>query len=116
MRLLQGWIVLAVAIALTVWLFPGIDVDWHLGVYLWIALVFAVVNLLLGPVLRALSLPITLVTLGLFGIVVNAILLLITDWLIDSFDVDGLLTAIGAGIVIAVVRAALSFLVERDET
>lgn len=114
MRWLRGWIVLAVAIALTVWLFPGIDVDWHLGIYLWIALVFAVVNLFLGTILRFLSLPITLVTLGLFGIIINAILLLVTDWLIDSLDVDGLLTAVGAGIVISLVRAALGFVLDRD--
>lgn len=98
---------LAAAIAITAWLLPGIHIDWHPGIVLWIAVVLATVNLFLGSILRLLSLPITVLTLGLFGIVINALMLLVTDWLIDSFDVDGLLAALGGAVVISVVGTLL---------
>src|SRR3712207_9580350 len=57
------------------------------GTYLWIALIFAVVNAVVGPVLRLLSLPFVLVTLGLFLLVVNAALLGITAVITDRLQV-----------------------------
>ena len=71
------------------------------GTYLWIALVFAVVNAVVGPVLRLLSFPFVLVTLGLFLLVVNAALLGITAALSTRLDVDGVRAAIVGGFLIA---------------
>ena len=71
------------------------------GTYLWIALLFAVVNSILGPVIRLLSLPFVLLTLGLFLLVVNAALLGITAALSDRLQVDGFLTAVAGGFLIA---------------
>lgn len=72
------------------------------GTYLWIALIFAVVNALVGPVLRLLSLPFVLVTLGLFLLVVNAALLAITAALTDRLQVDGFGTAVVGGLLLAI--------------
>ncbi|MGY1823390.1 phage holin family protein [Geodermatophilus sp. SYSU D00079] len=72
------------------------------GTWLWIALVFAVVNAVVGPVLRLLSLPFVLLTLGLFLLVVNAALLGITAALTDRLQVDGIGTAILGGLLLAV--------------
>ena len=72
------------------------------GTYLWIALIFAVVNAVVGPVLRLLSLPFVLLTLGLFLLVVNAALLGITAALTDRLQVDGLGTAVLGGLLLAV--------------
>lgn len=72
------------------------------GTYLWIALLFALVNAIVGPVLRLLSLPFVLVTLGLFLLVVNAALLGITAALSDRLQVDGLGTAIVGGLLLAI--------------
>jgi putative membrane protein len=90
-------------------LLPGIDVlgneDAPLGVtgtFLWIALVFAVINALVGPVLRLLSLPFILLTLGLFLLVINAALLGITAAISDRLAVDGFVTALLGGLVLAV--------------
>ena len=71
------------------------------GTYLWVALLFAVVNSLLGPLLRLLSLPFVVVTLGLFLLVVNAALLGITAAISDRLQVDGLWPAIAGGFLIA---------------
>ncbi len=90
-------------------LLPGVDVlgneDAPLGVtgtFLWVALLFAVVNALVGPVLRLFSLPFILLTLGLFLLVINAALLGLTAALSDRLAVDGVLTAVLGGLVLAV--------------
>lgn len=72
------------------------------GTYLWIGLIFAVVNTIIGPVIRLLSLPFVVLTLGLFLFVVNAALLGITAALTDRLQIDGFWPAIVGGFLIAV--------------
>lgn len=72
------------------------------GTYLWVALLFALVNTILGPIIRLLSLPFVVLTLGLFLLVVNAALLGITAALSDRLQVDGAGSAIVGGFLIAV--------------
>ena len=83
------------------------------GTWLWIALLFALVNAVVGPVLRLLSLPFVLVTLGLFLLVVNAALLGITASLTDRLQVDGLGPAILGGLLLAVGGWLVDQLTER---
>jgi putative membrane protein len=73
------------------------------GTYLWIGLLFGIVNALVGPVLRLLSLPFVVLTLGLFLLLVNAALLAITAGLSDRLQVDGFGTAVLGGLILAVV-------------
>src|SRR4051812_16604704 len=72
------------------------------GTYLWVALLFALVNAVVGPVVRLLSLPFVVLTLGLFLLVVNAALLGITAAISDRFSVDGFVPAVVGGFLIAV--------------
>ena len=72
------------------------------GTYLWIALIFAVVNAIVGPILRLLSLPFVLLTLGLFLLVINAALLGLTALLTDRLTVDGFISAVLGGLVLAI--------------
>jgi putative membrane protein len=110
-------ILAAVFLALTKWdvqfagtdVLPGLQVDpnpngplGELGTYLWIALIFGVVNAIVGPILRLLSLPFVLLTLGLFLLVVNAALLGLTALLTDRLTIDGFGTAIIGGLILAV--------------
>ncbi len=71
------------------------------GTYLWVALLFAVVNSIVGPVLRLLSMPFVILTLGLFLLVINALLLGITAAVSDRLEVDGVLSAVVGGFLIA---------------
>lgn len=103
MRLILGWLVLTSAVMVTVLVVPGIDVDWSPGVYWAIGAVFALVNMTLGVILRVVSLPLLVLTLGLFSLVLNAILLLVTDWLLDSLHVEDFWAALGGAAVIALV-------------
>lgn len=112
-RWFYGWVVLAVAVWATVALFPGIEVDWSPGIYLAIAVVFAAVNLVLGTVLRLLSLPVMVITLGLFALVINTVLFEVTNWLMDSLHIDNLAAAFGGAVVVSVVRALLGLVIDR---
>jgi putative membrane protein len=83
------------------------------GTYLWIGLLFGVVNALVGPVLRLLSLPFVLLTLGLFLLVVNAALLGLTAALSNRLTIDGLGTAIIGGLILAVAGWVADQLLDR---
>ena len=73
------------------------------GTYLWIGLIFGVVNAIVGPILRLLSLPFVILTLGLFLLVINAALLAITAAVTDRLDIAGFGTAILGGLILAVI-------------
>src|SRR4051794_21698368 len=95
-------VVLAVAVWLTAWLLPDVSVTGGVFTYLWIAILFALVNTILGPILHLLALPITALTLGLFALVVNAALVGITAALSPDFSIDGFFTAVAASILISI--------------
>ena len=101
-------------------LLPGLQIDGNedgalgvSGTFLWVALVFAVVNAVVGPILRFLSFPAILLSLGLFLLVVNAALLGLTAALSDRLSVDGFGTAILGGLVLAVVGWLADQLLDR---
>ena len=109
---LVGWLVLAVAIGIAVAVVPGVNVDGGVLTYLWIAALFAIVNILLGPILRLLTAPVIILTLGLFAIVVNAVLFAITAWLSSKLSVDNFGDALLAAIVIGVVSWLLGVVLD----
>jgi putative membrane protein len=108
-RLLIGWLVIAVAIGLAAALLDSVTVHGGLLSLLVVALVFALVHLFLGPILKLLTLPLTAITFGLFLLVVNGVLLAITAGLSDNLDVGGLLGVIFAALVISLIEAVLGF-------
>jgi putative membrane protein len=109
-RLLVRWVVLAVAFMITAWIVSGVEVSGGFGSYLWISLIFGVVNAVIGTLLRLLTLPLMLITLGLFSIVVNAIVLEIVDAITGSLTIDDFFwSAIGAAVILAVVAVLLEF-------
>lgn len=102
-RLLVNWIVMAVAIGLVAALLPGVSVRHAPFSFLWISALFALVNLVLGTILRFLTAPVMVATLGLFGIVINALMFRVTAWGSDSLSVDGFGTALLAALLITAV-------------
>jgi putative membrane protein len=104
-------LVLAGAIWLTAWLLPNVTVHGGFFTYLWIAVLFALVNGFIGPILRLVAFPLTILTLGLFALVVNAALVGITAKLSHDFSIDGFWPAVLAAILISVFSAVLNMLV-----
>ncbi|MFG2172259.1 phage holin family protein [Streptomyces niveus] len=84
-----------------------------------VALIFGVVNFVVKPIVQLLTLPLFIVTLGLFTLVVNALMLLLTSWLADkldlSFHVDGFWTAVLGGLIISIVSWALNVVLPDDK-
>jgi putative membrane protein len=110
-RILLRLVVLATAIWLTAWLLPDVHVRGGVVTYLWIAVLFSLVNMFIGPVLRLVALPLTILTLGLFALVVNAALIGITAKLSTDLNIHGFWTAVLAAILIAVFSAVLNVFV-----
>jgi putative membrane protein len=95
-------VILAVIIGLVAKLVPGIHIHGGFWALIWISIIFSVVNGILGPVFRLLSLPLIVLTLGVFLLVVNAALLAITAALSSHLDVDGFGSAVLGGLLIAI--------------
>ncbi len=97
----------ALALAVAAWLLDGIQMSGDFFHVLLVALVFGLLNALLKPILLFFSLPLLILTLGLFALVVNAVMLLVTSRLLDDFQVSGFWTAVLGSIVISVVTMLL---------
>ncbi len=110
--LLIRWAVLAGAFAITAWLLSGLDVSGGLWGYIWVSALFGIVNAILGTILRIITLPLTILTFGLFLIVVNALMLQVTDGLSDNLTIDEFWwTAIWAAIILSLVSVLLNALI-----
>jgi putative membrane protein len=112
-QLIIVWFVVAAAIAITAALVPSVEIDGGFFALLGVALVFGLVNAIIGPLVRLISMPLTLITFGLFALVINGALLAITAGLTDSLNVGGFFATILAALVISVVTAVLLFVVSR---
>ncbi|SFN20395.1 putative membrane protein [Streptomyces sp. cf124] len=117
MNFLVKTIANAGALAVAVWLvgkitLTGAGTGKKVGTLLLVALVFGLVNAVVKPLVRLLTLPLFILTLGLFTLVVNALMLLLTSWLADvldlSFHVEGFWTAVLGALIISIVSWALS--------
>lgn len=96
-----------IAVFLAVATVPGIEVrDMAAGVAA--VLVLTILNLLIRPILLILTLPLIVLSLGLFLVVVNALLLELTAYLVKGFTVSGFWPAVGGALVISVVTSILS--------
>lgn len=82
---LIGVVVSAIAFAVLAYFIPQIDLGDQVIQYLGLGLVFGVVNSLIKPIVKLFSFPITAMTLGLFGLVINAAMLLLVSWVSESF-------------------------------
>ncbi|MCA1736645.1 MAG: phage holin family protein [Actinobacteria bacterium] len=101
----------AAALWVTAQIVPGIDLTADIWQILLIALVFGLVNAVIKPILKILSLPVLIITLGLFAIVINMALLALTAGLMDGLTVDGVLAAFLGALVISVVSAVLNMVI-----
>lgn len=110
--LLIRWVVYAVAFAVTAWLLDGMSVSGGFGTYLWLALLFGIIDAVVGTILKLLTLPLMVITLGLFALVINAFLLQILDWISSHFTIDHFFwTAIWGAVILAIVSVVLELFV-----
>lgn len=79
------------------------------------ALLLGLLNVFVRPILSIFSLPITIITLGLFSFVINALMILLTDYFMDSMYVDGFWWALLFGILLSIVTSVFSVLFETKD-
>ncbi|HET6357700.1 MULTISPECIES: phage holin family protein [unclassified Streptomyces] len=117
MNFLVKTIANAAALLVAIWLLEDITLTGDsTGKKAWtlvlVALLFGLVNFLVKPVVKLLTLPLFILTLGLITLVINALMLLLTSWLADQFDlnfhVEGFWTAVLGGLIISVVSWAMN--------
>ena len=122
MNFIIRWIVTAIAVGAAVWIVPGIEIvstgeSW-VGIVLF-ALILSLINMSVKPILQVLSLPVTVLTLGIFSIAGNSLLLYIAAWLANGlfgagFYIASFGSAFVASIVISIVSALVNGLVGND--
>ena len=110
MRLLLLWVLNAVALLAVTWLLPTIQVS-GFGTALVAALVLGLINTLVRPVLAILTLPITVLTLGIFYLVLNGLLFWLASALLPGFHVEGFVSAMVGAVLYGLIAWALSALI-----
>jgi len=106
MKTLIHFLVSAVAILITAYVLPGVHVDGILAAFI-LAVILGVINTFIRPVLVMLTLPLSIVTLGLFVLVINALLVMLASYIVPGFAVAGFWYAFLFGIVLAAVSYVL---------
>ena len=118
MTFLVRLLVNAAALFVAAWIVPGIRHDGSMLNLLVVALIFGVVNSLLRPLLTILTCPLILLTLGLFSLVINAVLLMLTGWFSEQwglgFQVDGFWPALVGGLIVGLVGVMLSAMMDKE--
>jgi putative membrane protein len=113
--LLARWAVLAVAIAVTDWLMSGFDIQGGLVSVLIVAVVLGLVNAFIRPIVMTLTCPLVILTLGLFSLVVNALMLSLTAWLLpELISLDNFWATLIASLIISLVSAVLMIFVHDE--
>ena len=101
------------AVVLSAYLLPGVDVDSY-GTALLVALILAIVNVIVKPILIILTIPITILTLGLFLLVINAALILFVENLVSGFTVDGFWWALLFSLILSIFNSLFNDLAGRQ--
>lgn len=102
------------AVLLTAYLLPGVDVR-HFGYALLVAAVLAIVNAIVKPVLILFTIPVTIITLGIFLLVINALMILLVDYLVPGFEVNGFWWALAFSLILSIFNSMFSGMTKEDK-
>lgn len=111
MNIFTSFFASMIAVGITAYLLPGVTLT-GLGAVALVVIVLGFMNAVVKPILSLLTFPITLVTLGLFSLVVNAAIVLLVDLLVSGFEVAGFLDAFLFSIVMSVVNTVVGWVIK----
>lgn len=106
MGILIGWLVSSIAILITAYLLPGVHLQNFIAA-LATSLVLGIINAIIKPILLILTLPINVLSLGLFTFIINALLVMLASKIVPGFQVDGFWWALAFSIVLSLVNSIL---------
>lgn len=101
MNIIIRFLLNGLAVFLAAYLLPGVDVDGY-GTALLVALIISIANVVVKPILIILTIPITILTLGLFLLVINALIILLVDYMVNDFYVDGFWWALLFSLILSI--------------
>jgi putative membrane protein len=111
MRFIINLLLTGIAALIAAYFLPGVQIDGILSA-IWLALVLAVLNAIVRPLLVILTIPVTIITLGLFLIVIDVLIIMLASALLDGFNVDGFLWALLFSIVLSIISAIIDMIVK----
>ena len=113
-RLALSWVLNIVVLAIVAGLMSGVTLNGSVGTLVIAAAVFGVLNTLLKPILKLLTFPLAIVTLGLAWFGVAMFVLWLTDVIVPSFDISGFWTLVGATIIVWAANLVLDLILDRS--
>ena len=112
LKVIVRWLLLAAALLLVAHLYPGVKVS-SFGAAMGAALVLGLLNALVRPLLVLLTLPVTLLTLGLFLFVINALMFWAAAWLLQGLEVSGFVAALVGSLIYSICGLVIDVALER---
>lgn len=107
MYLFLRWVGFALVIMFISWVVPGISVESFFSALL-VAVIIALINVFVKPALLLITLPINIVTLGLFTLIINALLFMFAGYIAPGFEVDGFLSAFIGALLLSILSVGLN--------
>ena len=107
MEIFLRWLLYTLALIFTSWVIPGIEVSSFLN-SMFVVVIIALINTFIKPFLQIITLPINILTLGLFSLVINALLLMLAGYITPGFEVEGFLSALIGSIVLSLFTLGIS--------
>ena len=104
----------SLAVVITAYLLPGVNVENYMSALI-IAALLGLLNVTVKPLLVILTIPFTILTLGLFLLVINAIMILLADAIIDGFNVDGFWWALAFSLILSILTSLFHDLAGKDK-
>ncbi len=102
MNLLVRWVLLALLIMLIAWVIPGITITGFLAAMV-VVVIIGIVNLLIRPLVQLISLPLNILTLGIFSLIVNALLFILVAKFSPGFQIDGFWSGFFGALILSVI-------------
>lgn len=108
-HLLIRWVTFALLIMFVAWIIPGITIE-NFWAAMIAAIVIALINAVIKPVLILLTLPINIMTLGIFTLIINAVLFMFAAYLVPGIEVNGFISALIGSILLSILGAAIAWI------
>ena len=106
-NIILRWLLYALLIIFVSWIIPGIEVDNFLSA-MFVCIILALINTIIKPLIEIIALPVTVLTLGLFSFVINALMLMLAGWIAPGFEVEGFISALFGSLLLSLFALGIS--------
>lgn len=101
------WVIYAFLIVLVSWIIPGIEVDNFISA-MFVCVIMALINTFIKPILQVITLPVNILTLGLFSFIINALMLMLAGLVAPGFEVEGFMSALLGSLLLSLFALGVS--------